>query len=79
MAYNVTCSLKSTEHLTSAIWMLFAILQAWPLEDVSSGTANPVERKCSQAAVTALCYSVQDKLFVGIKQEIQVLMLSRNN
>ncbi|KAG0625573.1 hypothetical protein M758_2G065800 [Ceratodon purpureus] len=56
--------------LYSSSWDGF--VKAWPLEDVLSGTSNPVERKCSQAAVTALCCSAQDKLFVGVKQEIQV-------
>lgn len=55
--------------LYSSSWDGF--VKAWPLEDLLSGTSTPVERKCNQAAVIALCCSVQ-KLFIGTKQEIQV-------
>lgn len=51
-------------------------LQAWALEDILSGAPISVERKCSQAAVTALCCG-QDKLFVGVMQKIQVSVMSR--
>ncbi|XP_024395086.1 uncharacterized protein [Physcomitrium patens] len=46
-------------------------IKAWALEDILSGAPISVERKCSQAAVTALCCG-QDKLFVGVMQKIQV-------
>jgi hypothetical protein len=51
---------------------LITFLQAWPLQDASSGSPIPVERKCNQAAVTALFGSGQDKLFVGTTQKIEV-------
>jgi len=65
-------NLKPFGHLTKAMWTLFAFSQAWPLQDILSGSPIPVERKCNQAAVTALYCSGLDKLFVGTTQEIQV-------
>lgn len=71
LVWTKTQGLKPFGHLTNAVWM-FAFFQAWPLQDVLSGGPIPVERKCNQAAVTALTCSGQDKLFVGTAQKIQV-------